>query len=284
MAIPITIDTKLQIIQQLIDSGISRIQVASFVHPKLVPQMADAEELISRLVHSEDVLYSGLVLNEKGVHRAIDCGLGHLSCSMSASDTHSQKNARISLTDARTRIKYMISLAKSNGIQVRAGIQCAFGCRYEGHISKSVVMDLVKHHLDLGITEIALADSTGMAHPAQIKEYTEEIISLCEGIPVFLHLHNTESKGLANVYTAVTGGVRHFDTAFGGLGGCPFIKSATGNIATEDTVHMLHQMGYETGINNKKIASISIEMEERLGHTLQGQMYNLLHNEQIKIT
>ncbi|MEM6801266.1 MAG: hydroxymethylglutaryl-CoA lyase [Bacteroidota bacterium] len=268
-------EKKVAYIKALIDAGLSRIQVASFVHPKLVPQMADAAELCKALPKAEDVIYSGLVLNLKGVERAIDSGLNHLACSISASNTHSQKNARKTLEEAKLAFVEMVKLSHKHGIKVRGGIQCAFGCRYEGHISHTHVLDMVKHHLDTGIEEIALADSTGMGNPMAMEEIMARVVEEAKGKAVILHLHNTENKGYANLYAALKVGVRHFDTAFGGLGGCPFIKNATGNIATEDTVHMLHQMGFETGIKLDKLTAISQNMSEFLNHQLPGLLYKL---------
>jgi len=275
--------TKLAYIDRMIDAGLTRIQVASFVHPKYVPQMADADELCKKINKKEGIVYSGLVLNLKGVERGIAAGLDHLACSISASDLHSQKNAKKTLSEAKIAFKEMVKTAQQNDIVVRGGIQCAFGCRYEGKINADHVLNLVKFHLDQGIEELALADSTGMANPKQMKDLMGQVLELAENKPVLLHLHNTENKGLANVYAALEAGVRYFDTAFGGLGGCPFIKSATGNIATEDTAHMLHQMGYETGIDIGKLTQLSEEMADFLEEPLQGQLYKLWNNKEIKV-
>jgi len=279
----ISTEMKLNFIHRLVSAGLTRIQVASFVHPKLVPQMADAEELCKQLVKNSDVIYSGLVLNVKGVERGIAAGLNHLSCSISVSDTHSQKNARLTLSEAKTVFRKMVNLSKENQITVRGGIQCAFGCRYEGNIDENHVLDMVDHHLESGIDELALADSTGMGNPRQLGDLMQKVVAKAGHIPVVLHLHNTENKGYANLYAAIEAGVRIFDTAFGGLGGCPFIKNATGNIATEDSVHMLHQMGYKTGIDIHKIAEISRELETVLGEKLPGQLYNLVNNDTFKM-
>ncbi|NRB52075.1 MAG: hydroxymethylglutaryl-CoA lyase [Saprospiraceae bacterium] len=276
-------DMKLRLIDQLIDAGLQRIQVASFVHPKWVPQMADADTLCLQLKKREGIVYSGLVLNLKGVERGLAAGLDHLACSISASNTHSQKNARKTLAEAKSAFKEMVKVSQAGSAKVRGGIQCAFGCRYEGKIAEAHVLDMVKHHLDQGIDELALADSTGMANPRQMRDLMGKVVELAKGKPVILHLHNTENKGLANVFAALEAGVKYFDTAFGGLGGCPFIKSATGNIATEDTAHMLHQMGYETGIDIGKLAVISEELQTYLGHELQGQLYKLWNKPEIKI-
>ncbi|MEM8888672.1 MAG: hydroxymethylglutaryl-CoA lyase [Bacteroidota bacterium] len=268
-------EKKIEYLKALIDAGLSRIQVASFVHPKLVPQMADAAEVCKSLPQNEGVLFSGLVLNLKGVERGIEAGLKHLACSISASNTHSQKNARKTLEEAKDSFKEMVKISQKHGIAVRGGIQCAFGCRYEGLIDPGHVLDMVKHHLDTGIDEIALADSTGMGNPKAIEEIMGRVVEEANGKAVILHLHNTENKGYVNMYAALRVGVRHFDTAFGGLGGCPFIKNATGNIATEDSVNMLHQMGYETGIELDKLAKLSQDMSEYLNQELPGLLYKL---------
>lgn len=268
-------EKKLEWISQLVRAGLKRIQVAAFVHPGLVPQMADAEALFQKLEELPGVVYSALALNHKGVERAIAAGVRHLAISLSASNTHSLKNTRMDIESAKADFVRNVHLAKENGIVVRGGIQCAFGCRYEGAISRVRVFDLVRHHLDTGVQELALADSTGMATPWQVREMMETILEICGTVPLALHLHNTENKGLANLYAAVEAGVRQFDVAFGGLGGCPFIKSASGNIATEDTVHMLHQAGFETGIDIREVAKVSRDVEAWLGYPLPGLLYPL---------
>jgi hydroxymethylglutaryl-CoA lyase len=276
LSIHISIAKKIEWIQQLIVAGIKRIQVTSFVHPELVPQMADAEELIKLLPKDDSVIFSALVLNTKGVERAIASGIKNLAISLSASNTHSVKNTNKTIDESKVEFAAMIALAKKNNIVIRGGIQCAFGCRYEGKIGEQVVYDLVKHHLDCGVNEIALADGTGMGNPYQVKKMMQKIVALCGDIPVSLHLHNTENKGYANMIAAIEVGVTQFDTAFGGLGGCPFIKGATGNVATEDTVHILHEMGFETTIDINKVAMVSREMESILGEKLPGLMYKIV--------
>jgi hydroxymethylglutaryl-CoA lyase len=279
----VPVEKKIEYIKALVEAGVKRLQVVSFVHPKLVPQMADAEEVIKNLPNTEGVIFSGLVLNIKGVERAANIGLKNLAISLSASNTHSLKNARMTIEEAKAEFKTMVAVAKAANITIRGGIQCAFGCRYEGKIEEKAVYDLVKHHLDTGVDEIALADSTGMANPFQMKMMMKKVLKLAKNTPVSLHLHNTENKGYANLVAALEVGVRQFDTAFGGLGGCPFIKSATGNIATEDTAHMLHQMGFETGIDVKKVAAVSRNFQSFIGAELQGLLYKLYEKKDIKI-
>jgi hydroxymethylglutaryl-CoA lyase len=274
---------KLEIIDALLAAGLTRIQVCSFVHPKRVPQMADAEALCARLPERADVVFSGLVLNLKGVERAIAAGLEHVGASISASDTHSRKNAGVSLEEAQSRYAEMVRTAKSAGMTVRGGLQCAFGCRFEGRIDPSTVRELATQHLDLGVDELALADSTGMADPRSLQDLVGPIVEEARDRPVILHLHDTEGKGLANAAAALEVGVRIFDTAFGGMGGCPFIAGATGNIATEDLVTMLHQMGVDTGIDVRAVAAISRDLESFLGHRLPGSMHRVLDNPDIQV-
>jgi hydroxymethylglutaryl-CoA lyase len=281
LSIHFPLERRLNWIQRLVAAGVQRLQVGSFVHPRLVPSMADTDQLFQQLLPQPGVIYSALVLNQKGVERAIAAGVQHLSISLSASDTHSLKNAGKNIAQSKQEIAAMISLAQAQGIAVRGGIQCAFGCRYEGAIAESVVLHLSEYLLSLGVDELALADSTGMGNPQQVTRLLREILPLAGEHQVGLHLHNTENKGYANVYAGLEAGVRLFDTAFGGLGGCPFIQGATGNIATEDTVHLLRQMGIETGIDLLAVAGISQEIEAALAQPLPGLLYSLLNNPKI---
>ena len=263
---------KVATIEKLVEAGLKRIQVTSFVNPKWVPQMADAEAVITQIKKQEGVIYSALVLNTKGVERAAKVGLTHISASISASDTHSRKNANKSLAAAQKEFQEMLRVAKEAGLTVRGGVQCAFGCRYEGRISEQVVLDLAKQHLDWGVDEIALADSTGMGNPVAVQRIMGQAVEWARGKNVALHLHDTEGKGMANLLAGMQVGVNVFDTAFGGLGGCPFIKGATGNLATEDVVLLLEQMGISTGINIQKIIELAREFEVFLGKKLPGKV------------
>ncbi|MGD8293724.1 MAG: hydroxymethylglutaryl-CoA lyase [Desulfobacterales bacterium] len=274
---------KLEIIEQVADAGIKRIQVTSFVHPKLVPQMADAEDICRGLDHNKDVIYSGLVLNTKGLERAAHAGLKHVAASISASDTHSRKNANATLPEARQRMAEMIKAGRQHGLIIRGGLQCVFGCRFEGAVDPNAVIDMLKEQLDLGIDEIALADSTGMANPISIQEISGKVMELAEDKPVFLHLHDTEGKGLANALAALQIGIVHFDTAFGGTGGCPFIKGASGNISTEDLAFMSAQMGIETGVDIEKVAAISRSLEEYFNKQFSGKMHRVIDRKDIQV-
>lgn len=276
-------EKKLAIIDTLIAAGIRKIQVTAFVNPRLVPQMADAAELCRKLDHSKNVIYSALVLNEKGVQRAADAGLKHVGVSISVSDAHSRKNANASLEEAGKRMAAMIRLGKQRGLALRGGLQCVFGCRYEGRIQKKRVMDMIKAQLDMGVDELSLADSTGMGHPESIRAITAEALELAGRLPVYLHLHDTEGKGLANVIAGMAAGVSHFETTLGGMGGCPFIKGASGNVSTEDLVCMLHQMGITTGIDVDCLAVATRELEAFMGKSFSGKMHTLLARDDIKV-
>jgi hydroxymethylglutaryl-CoA lyase len=276
-------EKKLELINAVVAAGLKRVQVTSFVHPELVPQMADAEQVCKGLKQTDGIIFTGLVLNTKGIERAANAGLKNVEASISASDTHSRKNAHASLKEARKRFTQMVKVGKQHGLAIRGGLQCVFGCRFEGKIDPGVVIDLVKEQLDQGIDEIALADSTGMANPLSIQEICGQVMELAHGIPVFLHLHDTEGKGLANVLAALQVGVFHFDSTFGGMGGCPFIQGASGNISTEDLVFMLHQMGIETGINIDRISAVSRSLEDFLGKRFSGKIHRVVEKDNIKI-
>ena len=279
----VPIEKKIDIINALVDAGVKRIQVTSFVNPKKIPQMADADYLCAKLPQTNEVVYSSLVLNPKGMERAAGAGVTHVTASISASNTHSQRNTGMSLDAARKQFSEMVAIGKGHALTIRGGLQCVFGCRYEGRIDPNAVMDMLKEQLDLGIDEIELADTTGMADPRSIQKLCSSAISVAGKKPVYLHLHDTEGKGLANALAALQAGVTHLDTALGGMGGCPFIKDASGNIATEDLVFMLHQMGIETGIDIEKIAAISQSLEDFFKKRFSGKMHHMLLRNDIKV-
>ena len=279
----VSTEKKIGITNALIEAGIERIQVTSFVNPKTIPQMADADKLYAELPRTNEVVYSALVLNPKGMERAARAGATHVTASISASDTHSQRNAGMSLEEARKHFSEMVAIGKSHALTIRGGLQCVFGCRFEGRIDPKTVMDMLKEQLDLGVDEIELADTTGMADPRSVQKLCDPIIIAAGKKPVYLHLHDTEGKGLANALAALQTGITHFDTAIGGMGGCPFIKGASGNIATEDLAFMLQQMGIETGIDIDKISAISRSLEDYFKKRFSGKMHHLLKRDDIEV-
>ena len=261
----ISTEEKVRLIERLASCGIKRIEVSSFVNPRLVPQMADAEDLWEKIERREGILYSALILGEKSLNRAIHCKVPHAGIFVSASETHSQKNSNRTIAEARKEALKLIERAQSAGMKVRAGVMNSFGCAYEGKISAEKVMSLVRDFMKTEPDEICLADTSGMANPKFIKEVLMCLREVTGNKTISLHLHNTRGLGLANVWEALQQGISIFDTSMGGLGGCPFIPGARGNIATEDTLHMLHEMKIETGINLNSLIETSLNFERFMG-------------------
>lgn len=272
-----TLDQKIECFNLLKKAGVRRIQVGSFVHPKIVPQMADSDELIRALGKQEDTVISALILNDKGLERALACSVNHVSMSVSISDTHSRKNARRSAAEALSSMVELIKNARNEGLEVRAGLQSAFGCVYEGAISEKAVLAAAEKMSLAGVNEINLADSSGMANPYSIKSLVKRVAREFPEVRISLHLHDTRGLGLANMYSGYEAGVRVFDVCAGGLGGCPFIKGAAGNVPTEDAVNMFDSMGIETGIDLKQLIEAVVYLEKTLNRTLPGRMNRVIH-------
>lgn len=270
-------DEKLALIDKLINSGVRRIEVSSFVNPLLVPQMADAEKLWMEMRRHDNVLYSALILGTRSLERAIACKVPHVGIFVSASETHSRKNSNRTIDEAKTEALALIEKARTSGMKVRAGVMNAFGCAYEGSVSITRIIDLLHDYMRLEPDELCLADTSGMANPLQIREVLKRVQDVAGDKPISLHLHNTRGLGLANVWEALQQGVSIFDTSLGGLGGCPFIPGARGNIATEDTVHMLHEIGISTGIDMKRLIDVSLDFEKTMGKEFPAMMIHLEH-------
>jgi hydroxymethylglutaryl-CoA lyase len=268
-------ELKLDIISELVQAGLKHLQVASFVNPKLVPQMADAEELLKRLPKHDGVIYSGLVLNTKGVERAFRAGLEHVGVSISVSDTHSRKNSGMSLDKAISEGKEMIRRSKECGMHVTAGVQCAFGCVYEGSIPEDRVLAILSEFMSLGIDRISIADTTGMADPLSIKSLVRKLIPELNGVSLSLHLHDTRGLGLVNVMAAMECGIKEFDCSLAGMGGCPFVAGAAGNIATEDTAYLMKTLNIETGVDIQKLGQCSMRLEKFFEKRFPGKVCRL---------
>lgn len=271
-----SLEEKLDCFALLKQAGLKRIQVGSFVHPKIVPQMADTDDFIKAIGQEKDVVVSGLILNEKGLERALESGVPHLSMSVSASNAHSLKNAGKTAADALDSMTRLISQALSSGLDVRAGLQCAFGCVYQGYIPQAVVFRALEKIAATGVKEINLADSTGMAAPSAIREMVERFKAEYPHIRISLHLHDTRGMGMLNLFAGYEAGVRIFDVCTAGLGGCPFIRGAAGNVAAEDAVNMFENMGISTGIDLEKLCEAVDLFEKLLGRTLPGKMSRVL--------
>jgi hydroxymethylglutaryl-CoA lyase len=268
-------EEKLRLVRELVACGVRRIEVSSFVNRSLVPQMADAEALWERIERKRSVLYSALILSEGGLERAIRCRVPHVGIFVSASETHSQKNSNKSVAEALKEADHLIGRAHDAGLKVRAGVMNAFGCAYEGPVPVPRVLKLVRAFMKKGADEICLADSSGLANPLQMEDVLARVRGETEETELSLHLHNTRGLGLANVFSALRQGVAIFDTSLGGLGGCPFIPGARGNIATEDTVFMLREMGLKTGVELDMLIEAGLPLETLLGKTFQTFASNL---------
>jgi hydroxymethylglutaryl-CoA lyase len=276
----LALEEKMSLYRLLAAAGVKRLQVGSFVHPMVVPQMADTDEFI-RAVRNDPsgVLITALVLNDKGLERALKCGVGHLSLSSSASSSHSLKNVKRPAAEAFASLLELIRQAVASGLEVRAGIQCAFGCVYEGAVAEDRVVEMTGRLAETGANEINLADTTGMANPLQVRRLVAKTRAVAGHLPVSIHLHDTRGLGLANMLGAYEEGVTIFDVSAGGLGGCPFVKGASGNVAAEDAVNLFEQIGVETGIDLKALCKVVDRYEELLGRSLPGRMNHVIKSQ-----
>ena len=271
---PILLDTsaKLELIQRLVDSGIRRMEAVSFVNPKRVPQMADAELVVKGLPQQDGLRFIGLVLNMRGYERAIAAGIDEVNCVVVASETFSMRNQGASLDQTMQNITNICKQAETTNIAKGVTVAAAFGCPFEGEIPQSQVISLVERLADIGYKEIALADTIGVASPSDVSRLLTGINRLNLDIKLRCHFHNTRNTAVANTYVAIQEGVRSFDASCGGVGGCPFAPAATGNVATEDLLYMIHRMGMRTNINVDKV----IETAKWLEGPLQASVPSML--------
>ncbi|MHC1741747.1 MAG: hydroxymethylglutaryl-CoA lyase [Syntrophobacteraceae bacterium] len=266
-AVPFGVEDRIELINALADAGLRRIQIGSFVHEQRVPQMAGTEQVFEAIRRREGVVYTALVLNEKGLARAMACSMGQVAHFVSASQTHSLKNSNVSVEEAVGRAGDLIAKAKGRGMIVQAGVMNAFGCRYEGVVPEDRVREILSTLVEAGADEISLADTSGVAHPLQVERMVHLAREVAK-LPLSLHLHDTFGFGLANIYAAWKVGVTRFDASCGGLGGCPFIPDAAGNVATEDLALLMQRMGIETGIDLPKLIAVTRRLERKLGRSL----------------
>ena len=272
----VPLDVKIQWIQKLIESGIECIQVGSFVNPEKMPQMKDTEDIFQHFSGKskpDNIVLSGLILNEKGYERAVNSGVDLICMGVSASETHSMKNTGMTTDEALQRIIGIAKNALKNGKKIQVSVQSAFGCGFEGRIDESRVYSIVEKYIDAGIANISLADTAGHANPAQVRRMYSHLIEMKSDLVLACHFHNTYGMGLVNTLTAIENGATYIETAFGGLGGCPFTKLASGNVATEDFVHMMQAMGYQSGISLDPLISLCKTASEYFEKTLPGYVY-----------
>jgi len=270
----VPLEERIRWIATIIDSGIDIVQLGSFVNPLKVPQMAETEALFGHFSaagsNPHRVLLSALVLNEKGLERGLACAVDMFCMGVSASNTHSLKNTGMTTAEALPRILAMAKTAMSAGKRVQASVQSAFGCGYEGPVPAATVLDIVKAYLDAGVRTVSLADTAGHAQPTQVEQLFGALQELDPGLELACHFHNTYGLGLANCVAALRSGVSYFESAFGGLGGCPFTRLPAGNVSTEDLVHSFQRMGLRGDINLAALLSAAGQVGAFFGRELPG--------------
>lgn len=262
--------TKVQLIRRLTAAGLRRIEVASFVNPKRVPQMADAEEVLGALDQKAQLI--GLVLNRKGFDRAVAAGCAEVGMAVAATESFSQRNQGCSVEEGVAAWLDIARAARAAGIRAQVTLSTAFGCPFEGEVDVSRVIDIAQRLAAGEPDEIAVADTIGVAVPTQVSELVAALRRALPGMRLRAHFHNTRNTGLANAYAAVIAGIRVLDASCGGIGGCPFAPAATGNIPTEDLCYMLHRMGYSTGVDLAALIETSRWLQEALGHSVPGML------------
>ena len=269
-------ETKIALIEKLAEAGITKIETASFVSPKWVPQMRDAFEVLSRIERRPGVTYSVLTPNLKGFERALEAGTTEVAVFGAASEAFSQKNINCSISESVERFRPVVAAAQKNRIRVRGYISCVLGCPYQGEVPVDMVVNLAAQMSEMGCSEISLGDTIGIGTPMQAKNMME---SVAEKVPLSnlaLHFHDTRGQALANIYACLELGVSVIDASVSGLGGCPYAKGAAGNVATEEVVYMLHGMGIETGIDLEKLIETGRFISDALGRMPQSRVSSAL--------
>jgi hydroxymethylglutaryl-CoA lyase len=263
---------KIALINRLSQAGYAKIEVTSFTSPKAIPMLADAEEVMSKIERGPGVVYTVLIPNLKGAERALRVGVDEFNLVMSVSETHNQSNLRMSRADSATALGDVIRLAHDAKVAVNVSLSTSFGCPMSGMTPLSELMHWIDHFANEGVRGISICDTTGMANPQHVKEVCEQAQSKYPAMEWTLHFHNTRGMGLANALAAVEVGINRFDSSLGGLGGCPYAPGATGNVCTEELVHMFDLMGYNTNINLDLLLECSAQLRDLVGRALPSQL------------
>src|SRR2546423_4750339 len=267
-------DDKVRLIDMLARTGLRRMEATSFVRPDVIPQLADAREVLERIDPPDDVSISVLIPNEKGLENALGLRgrFQEVNLFLSASETHNQKNVNRSVEESLSGLERVVERARGEGLYCEGVISVSFGCPYEGHVPPERVLGIAERLAAAGCSEVAFGDTTGMANPAQVREFFEAARARLPDVELTAHFHNTRGQGLANVLAALEAGVRSLESSFGELGGCPVPNGATRHIATEDPPSMLHEMGYSTGIDLERLLGCAREVQAVLGRPLSGHL------------
>lgn len=265
-------EDKVALIDALSQTGVAKIEVTSFVSPRAVPNLADAREVARAIRRRPDVTYVALVPNLRGAQEALEAAMDELNLVLSVSETHNLANMRMTTAQSLEGFRAIVAAAAGTRVSLNGSIATAFGCPFEGVQPAEKVLDLVEAYLAAGLHSVTLADTTGMANPRQVFALVSGFRARFGGAPLTLHFHNTRGMGLANALAALEAGADRFDASLGGLGGCPFAPGATGNISTEDFVHMLGEMGIETGVDLPALLALARSLPALLGHDIPGQV------------
>jgi len=270
----IATDDKVRLVEILARTGLRRLEVTSFVRADVIPQLADGPEVLQGADIPDDVSVSVLIPNEKGLENALELRdrFQEVNLFLSASETHNRRNVNRSIEESLSGLERVVARARGEGLRCEGVISVSFGCPYEGEVPPERVFAIAERLIAAGCEEIAFGDTTGMANPLQVGEFFEAALERLSGVELTAHFHNTRGQGLANVVAALQAGVGSFESSFGELGGCPVPEGATGNIATEDLVSMLHEMGHQTGIDLKRLLDASLAAQEVLGRPLTGHL------------
>ncbi len=264
-------EVRAELCDRLADAGVPRVEAASFVNPKLVPQMAGAEEVLAKIKRRPNTSYAGLALNEKGYERAVEAGVDEVRYAFPVTETFARRNQNTTVEDATELAARLVERARLDGVRVSITLSAAFGCPFEGRVEPEHVLRIAKQVAEAQPDEVVLADTIGVGVPTQVRELVEGVTAL--GVTVGCHFHDTRNTGIANAVAAIESGVTVLDASVGGTGGCPFAPRATGNISTEDLVYTLHGMGHDTGIDLGKLIEVAAWLSEQLGKELPGQVY-----------
>jgi hydroxymethylglutaryl-CoA lyase len=265
-------EQKVEVVNRLSAAGLPRIEVTSFVHPKAVPQLRDAEEVMARIERRAGTRYAALVPNEKGAVRAIEARVDAIHTVLSASESHNLANVNMTIAESLDRLGAVLQVAARAKTPVGCGISTSFGCPFEGDVPLAQLERIVGRLVDMGARAVGLADTTGMANPRQVSRVLEHLVPRFPGVEWTLHTHDTRAMAIANLLAAMEHGVTNFDASIGGLGGCPFAPGASGNVCSEDLVHCLHAMGVQTGIDLERLLAASRRVQEIVGRALPGQL------------
>lgn len=267
-SITLSIEEKVHLVDRLSGAGLKVIEVGSFMNPKAVPQMADTDEVFRRIIKKDGVEYRALIANLKGVDRAFACGCTKVKLNVSASSAHNHANLNMSPQESMAGFRACAESARGKGLDISGSISMPFGSPWEYRIPLSDIEVIVNSYLAVGIKEISLSDAAGMAMPDQVFSICTEMRRLFPDVKWILHFHNTRGMGIANIVAGMQAGIDWFDASVGGIGGCPFVPGATGNVASEDVLHMFHEMGIETGVNLDSIIEIAKTVRTLIGHEL----------------